>query len=458
MSPQHDYIIDNSTGANVRSDINSVLQAIASNNSGSSAPSTTYAFQLFADTTNNVMKIRNSANNAFIELFQLDGTFTLEDGSASTPALAFRDDLNTGIFSSGADTFNVATGGAERMALGAATVFNEGGANVDFRIEGDTDPNLFYLDAGNDRVGISTSSPQSLLEVDTNDATFALKLTCNENVSGSYNGLSIAGNDENSGSYPLVVVSNSTTHETGGHPILCCNQRRVGISTLSPTETLHLGASGTDQVRSIKIDGTNGSSELQGVILESDGANARFNIKMGIGGGTPSTKFTVLPAGGITFNGDTAEANALQDYEEGTFTMHFNVEGESNLGGVGRVGEYVKIGRIVHIIGGITCGSVSGATTSKAIDFTNLPFAMVNTGIGSTGHPFPVNFLDLDSTGLDEMVGSQPYVFGGRLNNNSTGGRIVAYKADGDQNPQNASKALKTNSQIYCMFTYVTAA
>ena len=100
---QHDYVIDNSTGANVRADINSVLQAIASNNSGSSDPSTTYAFQLFADTTNNVMKIRNAANNAFIELFQLDGTFTLEDGSVSTPALAFRDDLNTGIFSGGAD-------------------------------------------------------------------------------------------------------------------------------------------------------------------------------------------------------------------------------------------------------------------------------------------------------------------------------------------------------------------
>jgi len=42
---QHDYVIDNSTGANVRADINGVLQAIASNNSGSSAPSTTFALQ-----------------------------------------------------------------------------------------------------------------------------------------------------------------------------------------------------------------------------------------------------------------------------------------------------------------------------------------------------------------------------------------------------------------------------
>ena len=138
--------------------------------------------------------------------------------------------------------------------------------------------------------------------------------------------------------------------------------------------------------------------------------------------------------------------------------MHCNVEGESNLSMAGRVGEYVKIGRIVHIIGGGTCGSVTNQSTSKAMSFSNLPFAMVNTGIGSTGHHFPVNTLDLDSTGLANMVGSQPYVFRGRLNNNSTSGRIVGYRGDSNQGPQNASLAFVGNSQIYCMFTYVTAA
>ena len=88
------------------------------------------------------------------------------------------------------------------------------------------------------RLGINTTNPGAKLEAASADSTYALKLTCSENVSGSYNGLSIAGADENSGSYPLVVVSNSTTHETGGHPILCCNQRKVGIGTLTPTAYL----------------------------------------------------------------------------------------------------------------------------------------------------------------------------------------------------------------------------
>tara|TARA_R100001015_G_C4616382_1_gene172527 strand:+ start:221 stop:1372 length:1152 start_codon:yes stop_codon:yes gene_type:complete len=165
MSPTHDMIIDNSTGANVRADINNALAALVSNSSSSSEPATKYAYMWWADTTTGILKIRNSANNAWVELLQLDGTLTLEDGSASTPALAFRDDLNTGIFSSAADTFNVATAGVERMELGATTIFNEDGADVDFRIEGDSNANLFYVDAGNDRIGFGTNSPNQFFTV-----------------------------------------------------------------------------------------------------------------------------------------------------------------------------------------------------------------------------------------------------------------------------------------------------
>ena len=117
---QNDFVIDNGTGQAVRLDIQNAFQALAGNNFGSSTPSTTYHYQWWADTSANVMKIRNSNNTDWIELFQLDGTLTLEDGSASAPALGFRDDLDTGIFSGGANIFNIATGGTERFRVDAS--------------------------------------------------------------------------------------------------------------------------------------------------------------------------------------------------------------------------------------------------------------------------------------------------------------------------------------------------
>jgi hypothetical protein len=44
-------------------------------------------------------------------------------------------------------------------------VFNDAGADVDFRVEGDTDANLLFVNAGNDRVGIGTGSPISKLSI-----------------------------------------------------------------------------------------------------------------------------------------------------------------------------------------------------------------------------------------------------------------------------------------------------
>ena len=64
-------------------------------------------------------------------------------------------DTNTAIRFPAADTFTVETGGVERVEFGnTEVVFNDVGANVDFRIEGDTRPNLFKIDAGLDQVQV----------------------------------------------------------------------------------------------------------------------------------------------------------------------------------------------------------------------------------------------------------------------------------------------------------------
>ena len=72
----HDYVIANGTGSAVRSDINNVLAAIVSTNSSSTEPSTKYAYQFWADTNSGYLKIRNAANNGWVQLFKLDATLS----------------------------------------------------------------------------------------------------------------------------------------------------------------------------------------------------------------------------------------------------------------------------------------------------------------------------------------------------------------------------------------------
>ena len=163
MSQVTDYNVDNSTGANVRADINAILDAIRTNNSGGSDNGSVGALGFFANTSSSKLQLKNAAGNAFINLRGFDGTLPLPDGSAASPSLFFDDDTDTGIFSGGANQFQITTGGAQRLKLdGTEVVFNDNGTNTDFRIEGDTDSNLFFVDAGNDRVGIGTISPSTL--------------------------------------------------------------------------------------------------------------------------------------------------------------------------------------------------------------------------------------------------------------------------------------------------------
>ena len=69
---QNDLVIANQTFPATRADITSALQALGSNNSGPSAPSTTYANMMWYDTTSNILKIRAEANDAWINIGYLD--------------------------------------------------------------------------------------------------------------------------------------------------------------------------------------------------------------------------------------------------------------------------------------------------------------------------------------------------------------------------------------------------
>ena len=123
----HDYVIANGTGSAVRSDLNNALAAIVSNNSSSTEPSTTYAFQWWADTNNTLLKIRNAGNSAWV---------TVGDYSATNFGLLTSSSASSTYMPLAGGTFT----GAVTLGTGGSLVFEGATADANETTLAVTDP------------------------------------------------------------------------------------------------------------------------------------------------------------------------------------------------------------------------------------------------------------------------------------------------------------------------------
>jgi hypothetical protein len=122
---QHDGTIDNADGATVRADINGALQAILSISSGATAPTTTFAYMLWADTTSGLLKQRNAANSAWIS----KGTMSATDWGYLSSGV-----VNASLATMAANTLKVnATAGVATptdLALAVQQLVGRGAGNI----------------------------------------------------------------------------------------------------------------------------------------------------------------------------------------------------------------------------------------------------------------------------------------------------------------------------------------
>ena len=93
---QHDYDLANATGAAFRQDLNNCLEAIRTNNSGTTDPAATFKGQWYIDEGDSTLRIRNIANNAYINIGAtgaLAGAGTANLGPATTASPTFTGDV-----------------------------------------------------------------------------------------------------------------------------------------------------------------------------------------------------------------------------------------------------------------------------------------------------------------------------------------------------------------------------
>ena len=189
------------------------------------------------------------------------------------------------------------------------------------------------------------------------------------------------------------------------------------IAVNQPTGT---GAANTGKVH-IKSSASNigqlyleQNNATDGFILNQDGPNGGHLKFIRNISGTQTVNVLFRSDRGICFNGDTAAANALDDYEEGTatFALHIGGSEPSGISYTYNTAPYVKVGRMVYCAISMFATSIPADTGS--IDIQGLPF----TDGGGGGYREPA-FVAANHGGVSTTV-----VITGALHGNNTKIRI----------------------------------
>jgi hypothetical protein len=260
--------------------------------------------------------------------------------------------------------------GGTTAAAGTFTTFTSNG------IDDNADATAITINSS-EQVGIGQTSPDTLLHLtkpsEDADVDF-IKMQMSGWAGSSGQVKNIAWSD---GTNVAAIGTEFTTNKVnmhfhsfynGGYTtettklVSILGDGKVGIGTSSPAQPLDVvGAGG------IRVNEDGSSTKVIGLRSDFAGVGPAVNVSSNhplLLMTNNTERVRVLTSGGITFNGDTAAANALDDYEEGTWTpTYVSNSGLSSVTGItGASGFYVKVGKLVHLQAAFTMNGSSGNT------------------------------------------------------------------------------------------------
>lgn len=273
-------------------------------------------------------------------------------------------DTDTGLVY-GTDEVKIVTGGTDRVkvdssgnvAIGTSSPNLASGGGISLYSSSNA-----RIKFANSTTGTATSDGTQLyalgdnFHIENKEAGFIATYTSgSERMRITSDGnVTVGGNTD--GSTPAWSSLKTTLRIDGAQPVLYLNETDVATGSAGG----YLGLSSTN------------------MYLGNEGGSLVFQTS------TPGA-YTVergrfLSTGGLTFNGDTATANALDDYEEGYWTPQIN-SGISVSSYYILAGKYTKIGNLVTADFYITFNVSS--TTGASIVIGGLPYNISNDSYGS---------------------------------------------------------------------------
>jgi len=388
---QHDYNIANQTGANFRADLNNALEAIATVNSGATEPATTFAHQLWVDTSSSELKIRNSDDNAWI---------------------------TTGVSITGSNTFiGNLTGNVTGNLTGNVTgnVTGDLTGNAD---SADTLSTARTISLSGDVVGSVSFDGSSNIDIDTvvqiNSITLGTDTTGDyvESMSGS-TGVTVTGGT-GEGSTPSIAIGQAvaTTDNVTFNKVTASNEFIGDIDgavrfTAKTTEDLSKGdvvyvsgiSGNTATVSKAKADD---ASKMPAFGLAIEDANANNNLQIVTLGNLMDIDTSNFSEGQILYVSTTAgeytttipsgESSQIQNI--GKVLRSHAVNGAIKVGGAGRSNATPNLDN-----GKIFIGNGSNQSTTATLDTS---IVVENTNLYYTQSRFDSAFTAKSTSDLSE--------------------------------------------------------
>tara|TARA_R100000315_G_scaffold62269_1_gene43010 strand:+ start:1345 stop:4257 length:2913 start_codon:yes stop_codon:yes gene_type:complete len=346
--------------ASATSDINYFL--FADGTSGNAA----YRGQILYDHGNDKMQLATAATAALT----IDSSQQIGVGTAS-PQVDFHVD-------------NASTNGVARISTSHSSSYaqlqlvNQSG-NYWYQTLVQSD-NSYRLYNGSDRLTVSSAGRVGINATDTLNAMLYVE----QDSASTAGGIQI-GRESGSASWAISNVGSNLRigSDTNGNgtvdldAITVDYQGLVGVGTSSPTEKMDVtgavkaSAAANNWGYSASFFDRSGNDTR--VVAGATSGNSSNIAFWTYNSGTQTEKARILSSGGITFNGDTAAANALDDYEEGTFSPAL---GSGSASYSEQLGAYTKIGNVVFINVSLTW---TGGPTSGNLVIGSLPFTSSST-------------------------------------------------------------------------------
>jgi hypothetical protein len=252
------------------------------------------------------------------------------------------------------------------------------------------------LALSNARVGIGTASPATTLHVSDAAATTA---TFNSTFGQLSIGLLNNGSTFGQIGSGVAVTPSATATDLGFGTAGGASTNIVFATGASFTERMRITSAGDAQFG----DGNNFNPVIQyagsGRVAASPAYSFRGDLDTGMFNPNTGNTIAFATAGverfritdnGVTFNGDTAAANALDDYEEGTFTATLKGSTTDPTTPVTTTGTYTKIGRQVQV--NVFFDNVNTTGAAGDVIVAGLPFTSSATTMRFTGSVLSFNF------------------------------------------------------------------